>query len=323
MERIALLGLLVLALGAAGCSGAAGCAQDGDCPARGSLCDRASRQCVCPGGQPCPEAMAFCNAAGSCQALRGCQRNEECPAGTFCDATEGRCLEGPAEAPGGLCGASTHCAFGFVCMGGRCHEGCHDDGDCRLGEMCLEHRCRGAPGECGHEGFCAFGEACVDGVCQRDDRGPYCAPCRPTQSPEPPACGDARSFCLLNSYGGGPDLFCGVTCARGEPCPSGYTCAPVAMLTDRLCAADDDCPRPGQRCLLGESRTEGVCSCLSSDDCATDTCDPGRGSCRLSGVPCGEAAPCPPIPCEHGACLLGWNCVPREGLSCEDLTAPR
>lgn len=379
------------------------CESDAQCTLPGTRCDVEAGRCVCASDEAC-ETGFFCNNAGVCQALAGCTSNRDCPDETFCDALSGICLAGPAEVLGSACGLSSHCPYGSVCDSGSCVEGCFDDGDCALGVACLDGRCQ--PGVCSEDAFCDFGQACNDaGECKDDFRGPYCRGCTQRTAANPEPCDGPRNFCLVNNRElGGFTNFCGVDCSLGQPCPNGFACNGVLILTQDVCrgsaqcqcnpnqlrfaeatctvpqpctpegpnsdscavegvaacnggteggpnscivqrgnlegnctcTTDDECAegatctsglccsgtvRPERQCVGGEGTVSGFCTCATDDDCPRDNCDGSRGACAITGRPCTPGNDdCGPIACVDGACLIGQNCAPEQGLSCSDVS---
>lgn len=306
----------------AACSSDQTCESDADCPAEGSRCDVALARCLCTTSAGCADGER-CNAAGVCQERVACRSNRDCPAeGTFCELGSGRCVEGPAQEIGATCSGAVQCPYGAICVNGRCEPGCFDDGDCLLGEVCTDWRCR-SDAACTTSDFCPFGSVCQDGRCEADDRGLYCEACPPVTAADRSPCGPVGSLCLLNSYGPGPEAFCGVDCSQDQPCPNGYVCSAVATDTGESCTRDAECPA-NRACVIGEGRTAGFCACATDLDCPSDRCDENRGVCRRTGVPCDPGGPpCPEIRCIEGACVVGRSCVPEEGLYCDALTAPQ
>ncbi len=267
------------------------CSSDAECPLAGTRCDLAQSSCICVLDEACPEGQ-FCNQAGVCQARAGCIRTSECAPGTFCDIVSGRCLEGPAWELESACGVASHCPYGTICdpSTGRCESGCFDDGDCVLGQVCLDGFCSTGDGLCSSDDFCDYRQRCETGACKRDRRGPYCRGCsqRTTFNPEP--CDHPRNFCLINSEeAGGFDQWCGVDCSLGQPCPNGYDCSGVVILTQRPCTFTAEC-----RCELGSIRL-ATRTCTVSTPCdprnSDGTVDPNASACTFEGhADCGGGA---------------------------------
>ena len=349
MQKAPFLLLLV----ALGCRDGGRCAGDGDCRAPGTRCSAALQECICIADEACPED-AFCNRLGVCQQRAGCSRNAECGEGTFCDISTGTCLPGPSDIDR-PCGLASHCLYGTVCAGGSCKPGCFDHGDCPLGQVCQDGGC--VEGVCASDSFCEFGERCVQSRCRPDRRGPYCRGCSTDNNAQVTPCDEPRNFCLVNNFerGGAPTI-CGVDCSLGQPCPHGYQCNSVLTLTGDVCTFDAQCkcdPRGIQipevacsgdsecergsvcvggvccagpvqedrQCVVGEGRTSGFCTCATDDDCPQDVCDGLMGTCTFTRRPCTPGAgDCGAIACISGACLIGANCAPIQGLSCSEVS---
>lgn len=402
--------LFALCLGAlAACSGeqrpVGFCENDGECPGAGTRCNLETKLCICTSDEACKDGQ-FCNGAGICQDLAGCLTSFECADNTFCDAVSGQCLAGPPLQLMSPCGIATHCPYGTVCKEAKCEVGCFDDGDCVLGQLCLDGFCATGEGICATDSFCDYRERCVGQQCRRDFRGPYCRGCSQPSAVNPFPCDEPKNFCLVNSSEtGGHPFFCGVDCSLGQPCPNGYGCHGILILTENPCTfeaqckcdpaqirlatrtctitaacdprrpdgmpdpnathcvlegyadcnpggtgdaaclvgrgltsgsctcdTDDDCADGGKcvggacctgpindvrQCFVGEGRVSGFCSCATDDDCPRDSCNTAVGSCELTGRPCTPGGnECGPVPCVEGACLIGQNCAPDEGLSC-------
>lgn len=383
------------------------CETDLDCLAPGTGCDLEAKQCVCRVDEACAEG-SFCNKAGVCQALAGCGSNLDCASqrGTYCDLQSGNCLQGPELQLGSLCGLASHCPYGTLCVSGKCETGCADDGDCALGSVCSDGVCGTGENICSNDLFCDYGERCVGLECKKE-RGPFCRGCTQRTLTNPEPCDESRNFCLLNNLeSGGFSQICGVDCSLGQPCPNGYDCHGVTILTrdpcqttaecrcnpsnirpasaicgsatpctPRLptgeldpdgttcsdpghpdcnggvrggdsiciiaktsttgictCTGNEDCAgggvcvaglcctgtvRDDRECAVGENRVAGFCTCATDDDCPRDACDGSRRACAITGNPCAPGGnDCGAIPCIDGACFIGNNCAPIQGLSC-------
>lgn len=275
---------------------------------RGARCNVASGQCLCLSDEACADG-SFCNSVGICQIRSGCARNQDCASepGTYCDLASGQCLCPEFDTDGtciqastvelaSSCGASVHCPPGSVCTDGRCVEGCFDSGDCQLGEICSDGVCFGEEGICENNDFCEYGELCSGNACENDGRGPYCRGCtqRTVQNPEP--CDRPRNFCLNNSLeNGGFNQICGVDCSLGQPCPSGYQCSGVVILTDDECASNGQCQCPSQDLSLATQTCTVSLACDpklpdgSPDNDTTFCVDEGLAACN-GGTEGGEGA---------------------------------
>ena len=357
MRRILAIWIAIGAVSAlaSGCSGAGGdlnsCTTDEQCAAPGTRCDVEVQRCVCESDDACADGE-FCNRAGVCQTRAGCNRNSDCVsvADTYCDLSSGQCLAGPPET--GQCSIAGQCPLDSICTDGVCVPGCFTDGDCTLGGVCAQGQCTRTPGVCTSDAFCAFGERCVGNLCRKDRRGPYCRGCTQPTGVNPTPCDDPKNLCLVNNFeNGGFQQICGVDCSLGQPCPNGYQCGFVVVLTRQSCRSsaacqcdgnlgascrvDADCPggqactaglccdRVGDRsrqCRLGENQTSGFCTCSTDEDCPRETCDPSRRVCTITGNPCTPGGgECSTVACVEGGCRIGQNCAPITGLNCSTL----
>lgn len=326
--RIPSIALILFAAAASGCGQeprfVGDCKVDSDCPV-GSFCKRDARDstglCSCRSDEACGDGE-FCNVQGRCQRVTGCRSNGDCadPA-SFCDLSSGDCV------PRTGCGFDVHCPAGTVCdeSGARCVNGCRDSGDCPLYAVC--DRTGLAPG--------ATLGACVSGICEDDDYCPYgqecsgrqcvpavsrdhCADCSDGRT-----CGEASSFCLVNSAYDpampGRELaqFCGVDCSDDPSvCPSGYGCGAVVLLTQDQCTEDAACGGGGRRCAIGEGDLRGFCTCVQDADCRFEAI-PARCTRTCSGLgvqPCESDADC------LGRCI--GTCGNGQRCSSDDQCAP-
>lgn len=286
--RLLACALAALAIGLAACPGSEPtieltCTSDAECGAPGTRCDVSAQRCICVEDEACEDGQ-FCNNAGVCQDEAGCTSNLDCrDANTYCDILSGQCLEGEPLITEAQCGLATHCGFGLVCEEGRCVPGCFDDGDCPLGEVCFDGQC--ATGLCGGDSYCEYGERCRENLqCVTDTRGPYCRSCSPRTGANPNPCDDGRNFCLINNRElGGFANFCGVDCSLGQPCPNGYQCGGVIILTQQQCLSEADC-----RCDRNSIRF-ATKTCTVAETCdprlPNGQPDPDADRCLIEGVP--------------------------------------
>jgi len=210
---------------------------------------------------------------------------------------------------------------------------------------------------CSDETFCKFGELCaaqpdagnLRSTCYSDydfDYRPYCARC--TSGGGVYTCGHGANFCITDTRT--HSTYCGADCSSGQACPRGYECRDIRVVLTRWscdvshacqgdptlpCTLDSDCARGGTcskltgastgycsgQCRLREGSDFGFCSCQQDSDCVTDTCT--QGECSVSRLPCVTDAECRTIRCVEdngvGACLIGQNCTPTNGLTCVDV----
>jgi hypothetical protein len=311
------------------------CTSNADCTLPGTKCDTTQRQCICTTSEACKSGQ-FCNHAGVCQDQAGCGNNADCiKPNTFCDIASGQCLDGPATMLMSKCGLVTHCPYGTTCQMGQCVAGCFDDGDCMLGQVCFQGQCStgdncgtmNAPGcICSASDFCPFGDSCdfstTPGTCKQDNRGPYCRGCtvRDTQNPNP--CDSPRNFCLVNNLEtGGHPFICGVDCSLGQPCPNGYFCDGVLILTQDPCQSDAECQCDRTQVHLATATCTVSITCdprlpNGQPDRNASFCEyPGWASCN-SGVQGGKGECFVPKGQTVGSCTCGVDADCPSGQQC-------
>ena len=263
--------------------------------------------CLCTSDLACTGSER-CNESGFCQGEAGCFDNSDCPNNQFCDSQNKICIDV------GSCGTALHCPFGYVCdtVQNQCIRGCKETGDCPIGNICRDDQCKQG---CDDHTDCRYGQICTNDQCIWDTRGPYCEECGTLQ----PCDGGAPNYCLSGDPYASPPTrdHCGVDCMGGQECPNGYLCSQVVALTDDRCQSQADCPA-GSQCFIGEAGGSGFCSCQSDNDCPSDMCGLISNKCLFTGQPCSTDADCQ-IKCENGGCIIGANCGPIEGLSCEEI----
>lgn len=339
--------ILTLLAPAAGCLynwdahlSAGSCKADGDC-GESQYCDRGTGICHCLDDRGCG-SEEFCNSQNYCQLRSGCLNNDDCPA----QQENGQTVERMCNVKlsmctfAGTCAVDADCPHNQLCdkITAQCKDGCKDNGDCVLGWTCDQGICK--QGFCVTNADCSHGESCIveTGECIVDRRGPFCRACQNNRG-EPPECEDYANYCLIDSSSAA-GYFCGVDCARGQECPSGYQCNNVIILTQSTCGgsrcvngfcrgmdsgspcnedADCDYPLPqgtcqkdGQECRAGEGDVRGHCTCVDDSDCPrdecrdasiTETCD--NQVCSESGAACSNSADCPGN--QLGHCLIGGH----------------
>ncbi|KFE62540.1 hypothetical protein [Hyalangium minutum] len=323
------------------------CRTDAAC-APGELCNPAGfcqPRAGCEKNADCTDPAFFCDTStGTCLARGRCTTDLHCEAGEVCDASRAACEEGcrsAGDCPGTACRCGdAACVCDAVDEAGRA--------------ACAVGVCDAA--FCASERDCAFGERCGTPAgesrarCYSDAdplRRPYCASCNYGGGIQ--VCGRGANYCLVETAPGGGS-FCGVDCSGGQVCPNGYQCADVVVAYSRSrcrtdaecspdpslpCHEDGDCPHGGGcvkglgeqvgacagRCDVAEGDVLGYCSCLLDTDCAQGTCS--QGSCTLSRKPCVTDGDCRPVRCVDlrgvGGCLIGQNCAPDEGLTCNEV----
>lgn len=302
------------------CQDRAGCEKNADCLDASKVCDTASGQCLpvgrCTSDLECPLGQ-ICDRTSRC--VEGCRRQGDCP-GTSC-----RCGEGPCSCNAG----SESCDVG-VCDA----TFCTDSSFCRFGETC------GVP-----DGGTGRAHCFED---YDPESRPYCDRCTFGGGLE--VCGRGPNYCLIDTRHPGGS-FCGADCAEGQSCPRGYSCQDVIVVFSQWvcsrtnpacptnpalpCRTDDDCKRGGNcvkspgldsgfcagKCAIDEGDQNGFCSCQLDADCPQETCS--GGECSISRRKCVTDPDCRSIRCVDyagsGGCLIGRNCGPTDGLSCNEV----
>ena len=333
------LGFTLFCLFLTACSGRpvnqneAGCLVDADCPGGQmglATCEVSSGLCLCLNDNAC-DANEFCNAVGSCQARAGCESNDDCALGAICNNQNGECVELNAQIQ---CVEDSHCPFGSVCENYACAQTCRVNGDCPPGRPCLSGFCSPASGACNLDNgnhYCEFGQICNSGSSQcRDhaERSFLCESCDPIWGFTD--CGNGTGYCLIDStippvacsthsdchqYGANASCdfltgkcgghFCGASSCNDDtnPCPRGYACNELSLVSGITCASDSECE--GNRACQGggENNNRGYCSCISDSDCYS--ADYPQATCVNPGP--------------AGRCIIGTTCGPADGLTCDDL----
>lgn len=286
-----------------------GCYDDGDCPLGIACIDGQCTEGVCSQDDFCDYVETCDN--GTCKQdfrgpyCRGCtQRTAQNP--EPCDAPRNFCLINNRELGGftNFCGVD--CSLGQACPNGfSCNgvliltqDSCFNTAQCQ----CNPNQLR-------------FAEAtCTSPV--------PCDPRLPNGQPDPNAqsCFIAGDAACNGGTAGGPNT-CVVprgqtegncTCSEDTECADGSTC------TSGLCCSGT--VRPDRECVGGEGTVSGFCTCSTDDDCPRDNCDGSRGACAITGKPCTPGNDdCGAIPCVNGACLIGQNCAPEQGLACSEV----
>ncbi len=116
-------------------------------------------------------------------------------------------------------------------------------------------------------------------------------------------------------------------CSRSNPaCPINQM---LPCMNDSECKRGGVCAKnPGEasgfcqgRCAVDEGDEQGFCSCQVDSDCAPESCM--AGECSISRKKCVTGEDCKSIRCVDfsgaGGCLIGQNCAPANGLSCNDI----
>jgi len=289
----------------------------------------------------------FCDIATSICRRSGCSIDLQCSEGEVCDADTSTCVPG--------CRTHGDCPYRQVCLCATDDgvDACKCDAETEEGRrFCARGACHADT--CTEDSHCEWGQICVDNpdptnpfkICIDDPRGPFCEPCNRQPGNAFDACQGRANYCLLDTTRSTLN-FCGVNCANGESCPNGFRCADVLVLTDTVCTndaaclpppgaqaceTDADCVAPRGRCVDGkcagycvghEGGAFGWCSCVTSEQCPTQTCD--GGYCSISGTRCMDDEDCrDQIVCHVGEnnigyCKIGQNCAPQEGVTCAEV----
>ena len=306
------------------CQDKAGCEKNSDCLDPSLTCDTRS---------------------GSCIARGRCSSDLQCSLGQICDVAKSQCVAGCRTA-GDCNGSSCRCGdTACVCTGTTPEERAR----CGIGECDSNF--------CADDSFCRFGEVCrlvpdagePRNRCFNDfdiDVRPYCARC--TNGGGLDTCGTGANYCITDTRTA--STYCGADCSGGEICPRGYGCRDIRVVLTRWqcngsnpcvgdpalpCGTGSDCKRggsclkqPGQsggtcagQCRLREGSSFGFCSCQVDEDCVQQQCSAGK--CTTSQKKCVNDTDCRKIRCVEfegvGACVIGQNCTPANGLTCVEV----
>jgi hypothetical protein len=313
------------------------------CNGLGFCQDRAG----CQTNLDCNDSTTYCDtASGQCIPLGRCSSDLQCDLGKVCNLTTSACVDG-CHTNGDCPGSSCRCGnAACTCSGTTADELAR----CDVG-VCDQNFCA-------DQTFCKFGESCgtepdsgTYPMCFSDydpDYRPYCDGC--TFGGGTSICGNGPNFCLIDTRHPG-NQYCGADCSSGQSCPRGYACQDVIVVLSQWactrsnptcpvnpsvpCGPDAGCPRGGTcvtqpgfetgscapGCSIDEGDQEGFCSCLVDNDCAQDACSGGH--CTVSQRLCVNDDDCRAIHCvdyaSAGGCLIGQNCAPSDGLSCNDV----
>lgn len=273
------------------------CLSDADCnPAGGNFwsCDLGSGRCLCTTNAACDPGTEFCNDNGFCQERGGCIDNTECDPPSFCDITDGTCINPTSSTK--TCSLDTHCPFGFYCDGRVCQPGCRDSSDCALGLGCVLMTC--IEGGCLDRLDCDYGERCVNNVCRPALDAETCTDCSDFIGRA--ACAaDGQHECLINTaYDEAnpythPQAYCVPKCSVDNDCPNGLLCVDIYNVVDTCTPGGSACAN-GQQCRVGSEATTGYCPCTVDGEC---------------GGPC----------LDSGLCLASRSCALMPNLQCRDV----
>jgi hypothetical protein len=285
------------------------CLNNSDCRSPenpSAICDTTSGECLnlnaqvqCVLDSQCPYG-SYCD---NKQCVTGCREDGDCQLGD-------PCINGQCDPTPGACTNNSFCDFGQVCSGGnRCVDHQLRDQLCsscgRNDPLSCPADClidsSVAPLTCNSNADCPRGECLENGntQCFDDSECPAGATCEGAFPPIFPG------FCE-----GGAKICQGFFCGGGgcddvnNPCPRGYSCRTLQVVTGAQCtlgSGSAECGAPRNCNGGGENGNVGFCSCGSDDDC-----------------PAGADASCV-NPGPNGSCVVGTTCAPSDGLLCEDL----
>lgn len=326
-------------------TGACYCRTDDACPSAqfcnlvGFCQDRAG----CEKNEDCLDPSLSCDtSSGSCVSRGRCSSDLQCALGEVCDPVKTACVTG-CRGHGDCPGSSCRCGDAACVCGGTTAE---ERARCTIGEC--------DPTFCADDSFCRFGEICSAqpdageprNRCRSDfdiDLRPYCAQC--TGGGGLQTCGTGANFCITDTRTA--STYCGADCGDGQTCPKGYGCRDIRVVLSRWqcgpslpcqadpalrCETDAQCERGGScikaagqttgacagQCRLREGSSFGFCSCQVDDDCVQQQCS--AGECTTSHKKCVTDDECRKIRCVEfegvGACVIGQNCTPANGLTC-------
>lgn len=295
-----------------------GCESDTDCgPAQ--RCDVNSGICLCAQDEAC-DVNEFCNQLGRCQPVLGCVNNDDCRRedGTtnICDVNTGTCVE--LNAASFQCVVDSQCPYGAVCAGNICTSGCHDSGDCILGQPCINGQCDPRPGACDSNFFCQNGQFCnvSTTTCQTHRNvNTLCRDCRPKLCFSNQEC-TGGATCV------GTDGF--FTPGQCDSCAGG-PCLLDSSISPNNCSNDNQCASLADGAYCGKQ------PCFVDTDCAVGAC---QGADLFAGV-IGECSQgtctrtfCGNASCndQNDLCPKGYNCSqlitvdPRQSCTVGDNT---
>ncbi|MBL93520.1 MAG: hypothetical protein CMH56_17100 [Myxococcales bacterium] len=288
------------------CQGRAGCESNDDC-SLGAICNNRNGECVelnaqiqCVEDSHCPFGSVCENFA----CAQSCRVNGDCPPGR-------PCMNGVCSASTGACNLDNgnhYCDYGQLCDGNSMQCVTHPEASvlctrcdpadffaCTNGQWCLVDNTI-PPDSCTSDSQCSQypHASCVKRECFSDSDCSGGGTC--TSS------GLFGGECSSGHCGG---YFCGASsCDENNPCPRGYDCSQLQIVSGDPCnTAGSECTG-GRECKSGgENNNVGFCSCISDDDC---------WSLNFPDATCVNPGP-------NGACIFGSTCGPADGLTCDDV----
>ncbi len=256
-----------------------------------------------------------CTTASKIKGLK-CDDKNACTTGTLCDGF-GLCVGGTlAECEDKNACTADSCEALAGCTHDLLTDACSDGNACTVGDQCEAGSCKGGTAK-----------GCDDGIeCTGDVCNPVSGACETTATTA--ACSD------------------GNPCTQGDQCQGGK-CQPgaAAQCDDNNACTEDACDpqsgacthvdgsggcEDGNGCTVGDTCKNGKCAsggektCLDTDTCTADSCDPKSGNCAHSaiagcGAKCGSDGDCQVIDvCSTPACLSGACAYLPTSATCTD-----
>ena len=287
----------------------AGCFDDGDCPLGVACIDGTCMEGLC-------STDDFCEYAEECKGGQ-CKQDFRGPYCRGCTQRTGANPE-PCDAPRNFCLVNNRELGGFTNFCGV---------DCSLGQECPNgFRCGGVliltQDSCFNSAQCQCNPNQLRFASATCTVPVACDPRLPNGQPDPNAtsCSVPGQADCNGGQEGGPNT-CVVPRGLTEgncTCSVDSECADDAVCTSGLCCGGT--VRADRECVGGEGTVSGFCTCSTDDDCPRDNCDGSRGACAITDRPCTPGNnDCGAIPCVDGACLIGQNCAPEQGLTCSEV----
>ena len=303
------------------------CDVGGDTVCSATSCDPVAAKCVAVSakdGKACDADGTLCTVGDACAAGKcspgdalDCDDKNVCTADS-CNATKG-CSNIPNTA---ACDADgSKCTVNDVCNNGTCIAGAKKT--CQDGDACTTDKCDagsgacsnpiivGCGGNCATDGHCDDKELCttdkcVAGKCQNSAFTGKCDDSNPCTE------GDA---CIKGKCDG-----LAKDCDDGNPCTT-EGCLPASgctvVVNNGACDDGDGCT-VSDKCADGKCGSGAAKKCDDGDKCTADSCNPGDGACKFTGIPgcgsfcetvadCDDKNPCTDEQCVTGKCSSSLN----------------
>ena len=216
-------------------------------------------------------------------------------------AAAASCSSNPAQV--GLaqsCSLNSDCNTPLVCVFSRCHDACHNSGDCPTGERCVS----GGAGAASDGNVCQLPTEATCSATSTCQSGEACGSDQQCRAECTPAMGcTAGDTCLPGSGGSSTSNVCYTPSnAADEPAliDAGVLAPDGAVLGDGAVASGD-----------GNTTTGGDSTVTSGGDAAPEGCDAqvtADGSCNY----------CPASACANGTCVSGnhdYSCSCYSGYT--------